>query len=474
MTGAARKRRKALVFIDYDMLVRHFVNARAFADLEKSWDVKYVFHTDSTSQKQGIFADVDALGLADYAKFDLPRRRMGEWDWLYSVTVLHNHRDAPHFKLRRELMADARGWRLTYQFQAMAHPWVYPLARRILMSRMGVYKPLDDFIAAERPDAIFHPSILAGYFINELNLICPARGIPLVVMMNSWDNPANKSMNTGIPDRLVVWGPQTKRHAVEYMKMPADRVLEFGAAQFQVYRQTPDVGEAELRRRFAVPDGIPIVLYAGVSKSVNETDHLLALDRAISEGRIPRCHIVYRPHPWRGPLVSGERDFFDVPYAHVTMDPHMADFYRRAAAGKTKGFELSDYSVTAHLLRLVKGVVSPLSTMLLEGAMHGVPVVMFWPDGPAGIVGKTIDIGTRLPHFAEFWGCDGIQVCTRAEALAESCKLMLTAHQSDAVRKALQAHARGYVVMDGPSYSERLALLADEIVDAFEKKRIAA
>lgn len=465
MNQRTASRRKALVFLDYDMLIRHFVQSGAFADLEKEWDVRYVFHTDPTSPKQGIYADVERLGLANYTRFELPRQRMGQWDWLYSITVLHNHRGAPHFKLRRELMADVRGWRLTYQFQALAHPWIFPFVRRFLLSRMGVYEPLDDFIVRENPDAIFHPSVLAGYFINELSLICPARGIPLVVLMNSWDNPANKAMNTGIPDRLVVWGPQTKRHALAYMKMPAERVLEFGAAQFQVYRLPRHVDEDELFGRFAVPADVPTILYAGVSKSVNETDHLLALDQAIESGHIQPCHVLYRPHPWRGPLVPGERNFFDLPYKHVTMDPHMADFYRRAAAGETKGFELADYSVTADLLRMVKGIISPLSTMLLEAVMHGVPVIMFWPDGPAGIAGKVIDVGIKLPHFAEFWGCDGIQVCIRADELSASCVRMLTDHQHKSVRAALQAHARKYVVMDGPSYSERLAKLANELVE---------
>ena len=50
------RRRKALVFIDYDMLVRHFVLSGAFAELEKRFHVRYVFHADSTSPKQALTA----------------------------------------------------------------------------------------------------------------------------------------------------------------------------------------------------------------------------------------------------------------------------------------------------------------------------------------------------------------------------------------------------------------------------------
>ena len=458
------QRRKALVFIDYDMLVRHFVLSGAFAELEKRFDVRYVFHSDSTSSKQALHVDPAKLGLADWTRFEIPRVRMGTWDKLYCITALHNQRGTRNFAARRQLMADVRGWKRTCWYQLLSMPMIFPLVKRKILGEMGVFEPLARFIDAEKPDIVMHPSILAGYFVNELTQICPARGIPLALLMNSWDNPSTKAMNTGLPDRLVVWGPQTRRHAIEYMKMPPERVLEFGAPQFQVYREPIAEGDAALRAMFQVPLDVPVILYAGVSKSVNETSHLEALEAAIASGAMPPCHVIYRPHPWRGGLVDGERNFYDVPFRHVSMDPYMADYYRRVARKSEQGFDMADYRVTARLLRLVSGVISPLSTMLLEAAMHGLPMIMFWPDGPKGIAGQTIELGRKLPHFAEFWGPEGIQVCTEGSALASACREMLIRHQSPEVREGLRSHARNYVVMDGPPYATRLADLADDLV----------
>src|SRR5205807_6297299 len=140
-----------------------------------------------------------------------------------------------------------------------------------------------------------------------------------------------------------VWGPQTRRHAIEFLKMPADRIVEFGAAQFDVYREPVTDSDAELRKMFGVPDKVPILLYGGVSKGVNETVPLQALDAAIADGRIPPAHVIFRPHPWRARLVEGEKSFFEVPFRHVTIDPFMADYYRRAVADAAPGFELADY-----------------------------------------------------------------------------------------------------------------------------------
>ena len=466
--------RRAFVFLDFDMLIRHFVMSGAFSKLEERYEVTYVVHTDSTSDKTPVNVEVDKLGLKRLVRFEVPRKRMGSWDKLYCITALSHQRGTNNYVHRRRQMADVRGWRRTRYYELLSLPGVFPFVRRKLRSDMGVFEPLRDFLKKERPDIVIHPSILAGYFVNELAQICPELDIPFILLMNSWDNPSTKAMTTSLPDKIVVWGPQTRRHAIEYMKMPPDRVLEFGAAQFDVYREPIAETEKDLRRSFGVPDGVPVILYAGVSKSVNETAHLLAIDAAIADGRIPPCHVIYRPHPWRGGLVDGEMNFFDAPLRHVTMDPFMADYYRRIVAQPDRTFDLADYRVTARLLRLVRGVISPLSTMLLEAVMHGIPVIMFYPGGEAESVAQTINLGLKLPHFSEFWGPEGVAVCTNADGLVQACRTMLTEHQSERVRAELQAHAANFVVMDGPSYAERLLTLADSLTSARRMSDAAA
>ena len=182
-------------------VVRHFVLAGAFAELERRYHVRYVFHADATSPKKGLHVDPATLGLGDWTRFEIPRVRMGSWDKIYCITALHNQRNTKNFTYRRQIMADIRGWSRTYWYQLLATPPLFGLIRRKLLGEMGVYDPLARFIAAEKPDIVVHPSILAGYFVNELTQICPARGIPLVLLMNSWDNPSTKAMNTGLPDR---------------------------------------------------------------------------------------------------------------------------------------------------------------------------------------------------------------------------------------------------------------------------------
>lgn len=455
--------KKALIFIDFDMLIRHFVMSGAFQEIERKFNVTYVVQIDTTTEKTTIDADIDALNLPRVIRIEVPRARMGAWDKLYCVTTLSNQRGTKNYRKRRHLIADVRGWVRTLYFELLSLPGIFPLAKRKIINDLGVYMPIEKLLLDERPEIVIHPSILAGYFVNELAQLCPRLGIPFLLLMNSWDNPSTKSMNTGLPTRLAVWGPQTRAHAIEYMKIPPDRVVEMGAAQFDVYRESITESDRDLRRLFGVPTDVPIILYAGVSKSVDETTHLLEIDRMIESGQVPRCHILYRPHPWRGRLVPGEKSFFDVSFSNVSFDPFMEEFYRRIVEKPQRSFELADYRVTAKLLRMVSGVISPLSTMLLEATMHGIPVIMYFDSNDGSGSSAFIDLAAKLPHFAEFWGPEGIQIARNSRELLGALERLLREHLNDRVSAGLRAHSAKYVVMDGPRYRERLAALAEEL-----------
>ena len=448
------------------MLIRHFIQSGAFDELSREFEITYVFHIDSSTSKQGIYNDIAKLDLERSETFEIPRERMGAWWRLNAASILHNQAGTPNYKPRKDRLVSLNG-RLRAEFYALlAKPGIYERFQKHFIKKMGILEPLLEFVQKHRPDIVIHPSILSGFFIQELPPICKELGIPFVALMNSWDNPSGKAVVSGAPDRLVVWGEQTRRHAINYMGIPEENVVAFGAAQFQVYREPIDQTDAELRDEFGVPRAIPVLLYAGVSKSVNETAHLLALEAAIAEGRIPTCHIIYRPHPWRGVLVENERSFLDIDFEHITLDPSMMDFYQRVVSDGVKGFYLADYEVTARLLRLTCGTIAPLSTIMLETVLCGNPVLMYFPQNELeNKFGKYNRVTFNLAHFAEFWNCNGIEQCFDEKTLPDAVGRLLKNAQDPEVRTQLLSHAEHFVVMDGPTYGERLADLANELTD---------
>lgn len=463
-TAPGRSRKKALVFLDYDLLIRHFILSGAFRRLEEQFDVAYVFSTGRDSDKPTIFTDIGSLGLSRTIVLDVPRSRMGAWYQLYCMTVLHLQRGKPNYDARKELMRTIVGDRELTKLIIRSLPGLYHLSRALITRRLSVYEPLARLLDAERPDVILHPSILTGFFVNELLPLARQRHIPFVVLMNSWDNPTSKAMLTGHPDRLVVWGEVSRRYATQYLAIPPGRVVAFGAAQFDLYRSSPRASPLEIRRKFGIPADERIIVYAGASKGAHETAYLEMLEGGIASGRIPRCHVVYRPHPWRGGLAEGEVDFFSRQWKHITIDPHMADYYRHEVAQASRGFFMADYGIVHELLHISEGVISPLSTILLEAAILGKPSIMFFPDTAAREAGgRVTGLGLKMVHFADFWGAEGIQVCESADRFFDACTLMLEQARDPRIARGLRAHASKFVVLDGPPYADRVLDLAVEL-----------
>lgn len=464
-------RKKVLVFIDHDLIIRHFIHGGAFKELERRFEVSYVFNDDPDAKgaKQWIHQDPRTLGLRRVLFTHVPRKRMGSWFPLYAVTVLHNQRGRSNYPGRKKRIVENVGWLRAQLLSFLALPGVFHLARRRILAMQGEYAPLAELLRTEKPCLIVQPSILTGYFINELLLLSRRLAIPYVVLMNSWDNPSQKAVVTGHPNKLVVWGEQTRRHAIEYMRMPEADVLPFGAAQFQVYREPLSETEAELRALFGVPADKPIVLYAGVSKSINETRHLRLIDAAIAAGLIPDCHVLYRPHPWRGGLVEGEEDFLAAGLRHVSMDPFMESYYRRVTKDPDASFDMADYRITVKVLRLVSGTVSSLSTILLETLMQGKPVISFMPRKDMETkYGRSAAISQKLAHFGELWGRPGVIECREDDDLPACMRELMAQATNPDQACAIRATAAYFLVTDGPPYGERLADLAEQMASRAE------
>jgi len=451
---------KILIFIDSDPVVRHFIHSGQLVPLERNHDVIYVFNDerDIPYEQRRMFTRFDALGLPRVLATKVDRRRHGLWYTLTTTAVLRNHRGTPNYAARRRLAAAVASERFTRRCEWLGRSAIYPVFKWCYVKAMGLHPGVVRILEEERPDIIVHPSLLNGAFQNEVALAAEKLGIPLVVLMNSWDNPTAKATSVGRIDHLVVWGEQTREHAATYLKVPRARIHCFGAAQFQVYRTPPPESRDELARLFGVPDGKRIVLYAGAGASGAETDYLLALDAAVENGSLQGCHVLYRPHPWRGPLAGGERDFFAVSFRHVTMDPHMKDFYVRRVQDEGKEMFLADYAVTNRLLTLVDVVASPLSTLLLEALINLKPAVMLMPEGKAGEHMHTDQI-----HFQAFAEMDGVVQCGRVADVPEAVATALRWHGDALVRERLRRQVNRLAVMDGPAYGERLLDLVNRI-----------
>ena len=162
--------------------------------------------------------------------------------------------------------------------------------------------------------------------------------------------------------------------------------------------------------------------------------------------------------------MEGEVNFFDLHWKHVSMDPHMEKYYRQQAIEETRAMDMADYEVLCKLLHMAEGVISPLSTILLEGALLGKPVLMFFPRKDLfHKTGAGIRISYKMVHFTDFWGVEGINVCMDGSEFHPACRLLLQQAGDHSIAEKLRTHAARFVVMNGSSYGERFLNLANEM-----------
>ena len=125
------------------------------------------------------------------------------------------------------------------------------------------------------------------------------------------------------------------------------------------------------------------------------------------------------------------------------------------------GITLPDYRDTHDLLSAVDAVVSPMSTILFEAALHEKPVIVHAPPGEGGQ--DPLAGGLPMLHFEEFFALPDIRV-TRDDAslLREIGELMPVATSSERGARLQRASTRFLAPFDTP-WRERIVVFLAKI-----------
>lgn len=450
-----KKKIKIFVFVDTDIAVRHFIKSGAFFHINQNHDVTYIFNKDDTSEKPATYTDPSSLGLKKVKITKIPRKRTGKWFPLYMASVIKQQKGLPNYKPRVKDAVNQNGISFVIKSYLRSLPIIYSIFRTITIKKLGIDKSLLNLIKLEKPDVIIHPSILQGYYINELIQVKDKLGIPVILLMNSWDNPSAKAVSTGLPSKIVVWGEQSRQHSIEYLKFPKKIINIFGAAQFEIYKYPPNLSKSTLCNFFDVPKNKRIIVYAGSGAGSHETKYLKALDESINKKILKNTHIIYRPHPWRGGLGKEEKNFFELNLKNITMDPHMVEYYKNQIINPDRKVFMIDYKISNMLLNLTDALISPLSTMLIESMILGKPILIFFPkeDNKNGLSVDEV-------HFSELIRTKDVITVFKFEELMEGLLKLNTIIGDKVISKRLKKSSQFFHYSDQKTYSEKLNDLA--------------
>jgi hypothetical protein len=460
---------KVLVFIDHDIICRHFVTSGVLAPLVENAETTFVFPGDGGRR---VTVDPATLPLgAPWLRMPIDLTRQQVWRWrLYADQLKLRH--GGHEAALRAFRWRSIGWKAGLLLTLAGLPGLERIFMRWTAAKLAARpnRALADLLDRERPDVVIHPSVLEGFFINDVIDECARREIPSVVVMNSWDNPSTKRAVVGHPDWLIVWGPHTRDHAIRFIGVRPERTIAFGAAQFDVFREPPRQDRATLCRQYGFDPAHPVLLYAGANTQTDEFATMQALDLAITRGALPRFNVIYRPHPWGGAGASGER-FLGHRFDNVRIDETMRDLLEQVARGNKAAITLPDYRDAHDLLSSVDMVVSPLSTIVVEATLHAKPVICFFPEKR--------DFGTQninavpLYHFEEFFALPDVVVARTNDSLYAALRDFAVPGEIAARGARLKKAAARFVATFDRPWGERFVSFIETAVKAGHARRRA-
>mgnify|MGYP004345657059 CR=1 FL=1 len=157
-----------LIFVEVDVVVRHFIFSGVFNKLADNFDVTFVFPEKGNKRMQSIdFEQIDLKG--NKVTLPVPDRRYRVWKWLY---LLHQvrYKTGKQAKAIRSLHLKNLGWKAAFIFCFLSMPGVFYLVKRLFLIWLSK-NPNDEMIKLlkkAKPHLIIHPCVLEGSYINDL------------------------------------------------------------------------------------------------------------------------------------------------------------------------------------------------------------------------------------------------------------------------------------------------------------------
>ena len=435
--------------------VWRFMTNRVFAPLETRHEVTYVaLRWGELMTQASRNGDLESDGrkvvwLPGYS------HRNKRWNELFNISCITHQDRSSSFAVRVE--EQARQDPSTFaRLERLARPGRYEQYRRIMEHRLGAHPELLELTRRERPDFFVLPSKLQDGLTHDALQLADQLKIPTLMLVSTWDNLSSKGLLFHRPTVIGCLGEQSRRHAIDVQGMEPHQVCVVGAPQYERFRDPPPIDRAAVRASLGVPPMVPLILFAGALRPFDETDVLQTVDQAIEDGTLPSLHLLYRPHPWRSAREQ-EANFFDVVWRHVTMDPQLAAFYRMTKEQRRRFTTDNLLFELAHLLQVyqvVDAVISPMSTVLLEAMLVGVPTMaVAFGDGKHSWSPEKV---SRMLHFKEFYEVPDLILCQRRDDFEGAVCRLVAQIGDEPLRNRLREQSRYFLYQDQRSYGERV------------------
>lgn len=386
------------VFIDHDVIIRHFIKSEIFKEIEKDYKIIFFF----PKKHRRVTVDLEKLNLREKYEIDIDQTRAYLIRMFYHASnvrkIIKKKTDEKIGEIERYKKILGKKLFYFYYF-VLRFEIFFNIFKFFKKKEISSNEILDDIIKKKNLNLIIHPTVLEGLFVYDLIEIGKKRKIPTFFLMNSWDNPSTKALIDGTPDKLFVWGEQTKKHAKDLLDIPDEKIVVAGAAQMQLFKNNIS---SEYKNLINLDNKYRLICYAGSSRGLDEIGQLHLLNQYITRKKL-NIKILYKPHPWKNFANPNEKNFFDFKFENVIMDIFSRKNYlARLNNDNAMDLNLISYENTNHILKSIDALVTPMSTIMLEATMHGIPVQVYYPKNSSEFSGN-FAYDTHRRMFKEFF-----------------------------------------------------------------------
>ena len=161
----------------------------------------------------------------------------------------------------------------------------------------------DAFLREERPDVLLlSPVVHFGSAQADLVASAKRLGIPVGMLLFSWDNLSTKGRLHRRPDRMFVWNDRQRIEAAQLHGFPEERVVVVGAPRFDAFfALRPQMSAAEFLAPLGLDPAAPTLLYVCSSPFVSAGELAFVVEwlRALraAPGAVRAANVIVRPHP---------------------------------------------------------------------------------------------------------------------------------------------------------------------------------
>lgn len=363
-------KRRILIVIEGNSYIRNFITSNIFDHLCEDFELHF-----SLNEKTSRFANKKITELAESTSY-YSSSNTYLYDLIFDLTMWRKRKKSKTFRYRlkrtrgfnKELLIDEslvmKIFRLCFRlarfffhrtkYYLFANPVTYPFTVFILSLFSKKNEDLLKLISSIKPDLVLYPSsAYEGIGINLLQ-ITKEKKIPSFFLIDNWDNLSSKSILWKKPNRVLVWGEQSRKHAISIQGFNQKDVDVIGAARIDHYFKSR---KNEIKSNFT----FDYILFVGTTLPFNEASLIYQIDEILTKNRslFGELKLIYRPHPWRQGIDMVDENRL----INTIIDPQLASNYNSSHHSNTFQPNLDYYP---SLLKNAEFVMGGLTSMIIE------------------------------------------------------------------------------------------------------------